>query len=151
MRRGALEIFGREAGNGAIILAQSGAAVQALNDDLREVEGSADAMRETMEAGLPGAVAQIKSAFEGLMLALGDGGLTGIIERALNWVTGSDTLADERRAGHPEANHRGVARRPSVARYRCRREGHQHRARRHAGAVQGRAARHAAAHQPGRV
>ena len=86
--QGALQIFGREAGNGAIILAESGAAVQALNDDLREVEGSADAMRETMEAGLPGAVAQIKSAFEGLMLALGDGGLTGIIERALNWVTG---------------------------------------------------------------
>ena len=41
-----------------------------------------------MAAGLPGAVAALKSAVEGLMLSLGDGGLKGDPrERALKTVT----------------------------------------------------------------
>ena len=83
----ALEIFGREASTGALILANQGAAAQALAKDFENVTGTADKMREKMESGLPGAVAQLTSSFEGLMLTLGDAGLTGFLEGAAEALT----------------------------------------------------------------
>ena len=52
-------------------------AAAGLQTTLEGAEGAADTMRKKMAAGLPGAVAEFKSVIEGLMLALGDGGLKG--------------------------------------------------------------------------
>ena len=68
----AVEIFGRESFTAALILADSGKATQELERDFYNVAGTADKMREKMESGLPGAVAQLVSSFEGLMLTLGN-------------------------------------------------------------------------------
>ena len=83
----AFEIFGRESANGALILANQGAAAQALAKDFENVAGTADKMRQRMESGLPGAVAQLTSSFEGLLLTLGKSGLTGFLTRAAKALT----------------------------------------------------------------
>ena len=83
----ALEIFGREAGNGALILASQGKAAQELTAELVAVDKTADAMRKRMESGLPGAVAQLTSSFEGLLLTLGKSGLTGFLTSAAKALT----------------------------------------------------------------
>ena len=83
----ALQIFGRESGTAAILLAKGGAEAQQLEGVFRGASDTADRMRERMESGLPGAVDQLKSAFEGLLLALGEAGITGALEDGARMLT----------------------------------------------------------------
>ena len=85
---GAIQIFGRESGNAAFLLSQLGRKARSLESDLASSAGTADKMRVVMEQGLPGAVAQLKSAFEAFQLSLGDAGLKSILEDAINAITG---------------------------------------------------------------
>ena len=55
--------------------------------DFLTVDGTANKMRERMESGLPGAVAQLTSSFEGLLLTLGKSGLTGFLTSAAKALT----------------------------------------------------------------
>ena len=84
----ALQIFGRESGTAAILLAKGGAGAQELEEIFLSASTTADRMRERMESGLPGAVDQLKSAFEGLLLTLGERGITGALEKAVNMLKG---------------------------------------------------------------
>ena len=67
----ALELFGREAVTAATIIAERAPQIEELEKALRNNEGAAKDMQKVMEKGLPGAVAQLKSAFEGMMPCLG--------------------------------------------------------------------------------
>ena len=85
-----LDIFGREAGAGALLLAKAGQSVTDLQTKLENAEGSVTKMAELMQKGLPGAIQELRSVLEGLQLALGDNGLKGILEGAIrtlsNWI-----------------------------------------------------------------
>ena len=83
----ALELFGREAVTAATIITERAPQIEELEKALRNNEGAAKDMQKVMEKGLPGAVAQLKSAFEGMILALGDAGVTGFLERAADKMT----------------------------------------------------------------
>ena len=80
----ALEIFGREAGNAALVIAGASSGLDEFDSALQDSTGTADKMRTIMESGLPGGVAQFKSAVEGMQLALGDSGLTGAVTEFLS-------------------------------------------------------------------
>ena len=82
-----LAIFGREAGPAALALSDAGAEAHDLETVLKTGQGTADKMRKMMSKGLPGAVDQLKSAFEGLQLTLGAAGITGALERVAKAVT----------------------------------------------------------------
>ena len=82
-----LELFGREAVIAGTIIAERAPQIEKLEEALRKNEGAAKDMQKVMEKGLPGAVAQVKSAFEGMILALGDAGVTGFLERAADKMT----------------------------------------------------------------
>ena len=92
----ALEIFGREAGNAALVIAGASSGLDEFDEALQNSTGTADKMRKIMESGLPGSVAQSKSAIEGLQLALGDAGLTSAVNRFLN--KGTEFLKQMREA-----------------------------------------------------
>ena len=85
----ALEIFGRESVIAATSLANAANSgdFDAFIAKINEGVGTADAMREVMESGLPGGVARFMSAIEGLQIALGDAGLTRYISGALQALT----------------------------------------------------------------
>ena len=83
----ALQIFGRESGTAAILLAKGGAGAQELEETFLGAATTADRMRERMESGLPGAVDKLKSAFEGLLLSLGEAGITGALEKGANMLS----------------------------------------------------------------
>lgn len=68
----AMTIFGREAASGALVLAASAARVGEFGDELREAEGEARRMAETMQDNLQGDMRQLRSVVEELALAVGD-------------------------------------------------------------------------------
>jgi TP901 family phage tail tape measure protein len=56
-----------------------------LGDKIKNADGSARKMADTMMKGLPGAVTRLSSAFEGLLLGLGiEGGLNGLFASLIN-------------------------------------------------------------------
>ena len=83
----ALAIFGREAGAGAIILANNADKVGELQTALEDSGGAAQAMADRQLVGLPGALELLRSAAEGVVLALGASGLTAILTRAAEIAT----------------------------------------------------------------
>ena len=83
----ALAIFGREAGAGAIILANNADKVGELQTALEDSGGAAQAMADRQLVGLPGALELLRSAAEGVVLALGSSGLTAILTRAAEIAT----------------------------------------------------------------
>ena len=83
-----MKIFGQEAGIAGTILAGTTAETAALTMELKTAEGTAGRMERTQMQGLPGAIAEFKSALEGLQIELGESGLTGWIERAANALKG---------------------------------------------------------------
>ena len=83
----ALAIFGREAGAGAIILANNADKVGELQVALEDSGGAAQAMADRQLVGLPGALELLRSAAEGVVLALGASGLTAILTRAAEIAT----------------------------------------------------------------
>ena len=83
-----MKIFGQEAGIAGTILAGTTVETAALTMELKTAEGTAERMERTQMQGLPGAIAEFKSALEGLQIELGESGLTGWIERAANALKG---------------------------------------------------------------
>jgi len=75
-------IFGMEATSQALILASNTEELAKLEDAYEGAGGAAQRMADRQLKGLPGAVARVISKFEGLLLALGDAGLTKFLERA---------------------------------------------------------------------
>ena len=91
----ALAIFGRESAIGATILAGSVSDVDSFKQALLDVDGTAKEVREIIDSGLPGSVAEFKSALGGVQLALGDSGLRGVMIRVLNVLRdGLSLIAD---------------------------------------------------------
>lgn len=62
--------------------------VAELEKGLIDSEGTAKAMEQTMLNGLPGAVATLKSAFEGMMISIMDSGLSEYLAKVINKVAG---------------------------------------------------------------
>ena len=67
----ALEIFGRKPATPRLSLPAPAADWMNSMRRCQDSTGTADKMRKIMESGLPGSVAQSKSAIEGLQLAIG--------------------------------------------------------------------------------
>lgn len=77
-----MEIFGQRAGPAmAALLAQGADALREFEDILNSSGGTASKIATAQMEGLNGAVTEMKSAFEGLAIAIGESGL-------LEWVTG---------------------------------------------------------------
>ena len=64
-------IFGKIATTGAVSLL-SGGDLTSFEETLRNADGAAAALRETMESGLAGSVSAVKSAVEGAAISLGE-------------------------------------------------------------------------------
>lgn len=75
----AMEIFGREAASGALVLVEANDRLREFGDELRNVDGEATRMADTVRDNLGGDMTSLKSATEGLILAMGDAGLTAVI------------------------------------------------------------------------
>ena len=84
--RQASMIFGAYSAKGALILADQLDNVKDLTATLEGAEGSAARMAEQQMAGLPGAIKTLVSRIEGLILVLGDAGLTGSIIAMSEWL-----------------------------------------------------------------
>lgn len=73
----AMVIFGREAASGALVMAESSERMKDLTGQFENAEGAAEAMSAIMRDNLQGDLAALKSAAEGLTIAVGDSGTTG--------------------------------------------------------------------------
>ncbi|UFK26771.1 tail tape measure protein [Roseobacter phage RDJL6] len=90
----ALEIFGDRGGPAFEVLSNAIPRVEQLTDSLNNADGTARRIAEVMDDNLNGALLSVKSATEGLILAIGEaggtGGLTGILKglaSAIRFVT----------------------------------------------------------------
>lgn len=77
----AAAIFGLEATSQGLILAGSTEQLKELQAAYENAGGAAQRMADRQMAGLPGAVARLMSKFEGLLLLLGEAGVTGFLNR----------------------------------------------------------------------
>lgn len=75
----AMTIFGREAASGALVLADTTQRAASLTEQFNEAEGSASRMAATMRDNLQGDLQGLRSAFEALIISVGDGGATGAL------------------------------------------------------------------------
>ena len=80
-------IFGREASGAGLALIQQREKWDELYTSLRNVDGVAADMAQRQMSGLPGAVLELKSAFEGLQLSIAEGGLIGVLTRVTRVFT----------------------------------------------------------------
>lgn len=84
----ALSVFGREAVSGALVLVDGSARLREFGDELSNVDGAAAKMATTMRDNLGGDIDGLKSAISGLMLSLGDAGLTTVLRNIVQAMTG---------------------------------------------------------------
>lgn len=75
----ALQIFGDRGGPAFEVLSSGSDAAEALAEKLRGAEGTAERVAAIMDDTLSGAFHRVRSAAEGLNLALGDGGATSAL------------------------------------------------------------------------
>ena len=66
-----MELFGKRGGRAAIVLADAGAATDAMRMKMDNANGRAAAMAETMEGGIGGAFRQMKAAIEAAGISMG--------------------------------------------------------------------------------
>lgn len=85
----ALEIFGDRGGPAFEVLSQAIPRVESLTGALNNAEGTALRIATVMDDNLNGSLLAVKSAAEGLILALGEAGGTGALTGALNAVAGA--------------------------------------------------------------
>ena len=85
--RDAIEIFGREGSAAILALTSQSDGLADLTRELENAEGAASEMAATMMDNLGGDVTTLKSAFEGLVLAIGDAGLTAALRGLIQVVT----------------------------------------------------------------
>ena len=95
----ASQIFGEDGARAALTLAQNAGKLRDFRDGLNDVEGAMKRQADIMNEGFPGAVNALKSSFETAIVALGDAGLTGYLQRfaetasvAVQWF---QNLSDE--------------------------------------------------------
>lgn len=83
----AMTIFGREAASGALALVDANKRVGELTGELDAAKGAASDMADTMRDNLGGDIKGLRSAVEGLILSLGEAGLTSAIRGVVQAVT----------------------------------------------------------------
>jgi TP901 family phage tail tape measure protein len=83
----AMTIFGREAASGALVLAGASGQVRDFGNELRNADGAAAEMAKTMRDNLGGDIKGLQSAIAGLIIALGDAGLTDAIRSLVQMMT----------------------------------------------------------------
>lgn len=83
----AIKIFGREAASGALILMDASNSIRTMTGELEGAEGAAKDMAATMKDNLNGDVLSLKSSLEGLVLSLGDAGLTAVLRGLVSGAT----------------------------------------------------------------
>jgi TP901 family phage tail tape measure protein len=84
----ALEIFGDRGGPAFEVLSNGIPRVEELTTSLNDAEGAAARIAEIMDDNLNGALLSVRSAFEGLILELGDSGATGAFQNFFEAVAG---------------------------------------------------------------
>lgn len=84
----AMQIFGREAASGALVMIESADRLRSFGDELQNVDGAAANMAATMRDNLAGDFNSAMSAAQGLMIAIGEAGLTTILRTAVQVLTG---------------------------------------------------------------
>jgi TP901 family phage tail tape measure protein len=80
----ALAIAGQRGGPALEVLLSNVPKLQELVDKTNAAEGSARAMAETMMNTLGGSVAELKAAFEGFIITMGDNGFGGTVENSID-------------------------------------------------------------------
>jgi TP901 family phage tail tape measure protein len=83
----AMTVFGREASSGALVLIEGAQRLGEFGDELDRVDGAAGDMAATMRDNLGGDVNGLISSLSGLMISLGEAGLTAILRGVINTVT----------------------------------------------------------------
>lgn len=83
----AMTIFGREAASGALVLTGASGRLRDFGNELHNVDGAASDMATTMRDNLGGDIQGLQSALAGLILALGEAGLTGILRSSVQGLT----------------------------------------------------------------
>lgn len=83
----AMTIFGREASSGALVLVEGAGRLREFGDELSNVDGEARRMADVIRDQLGGDINSLKSAVEGLILALGDAGLTAVLRFLIGLIT----------------------------------------------------------------
>lgn len=84
----AAAIFEAEAAPGALVMANNAAAMAEFTDELGRSQGSLAEMAATMRDTIDGSFRNLASATEGLIIELGDAGLTGSIQTVVDSMTG---------------------------------------------------------------
>jgi TP901 family phage tail tape measure protein len=80
-------IFGQEAVSAMLALTSQADGLRQLTGDLKNVDGAAADMAASMRDDLRGDVDGLKSALEGLVIALGDAGLTAALRSIVKGIT----------------------------------------------------------------
>ena len=83
----AVAIFGRRNASAALVLSDSVGKMTALEVATILARGEAEEMSKVMAGTLKGSLANLKSAFEGVMLASGDAGLAGALQATVDVAT----------------------------------------------------------------
>jgi len=83
----AMTIFGREAASGALVLVEGAKRLGEFGNELENVDGAASDMANTMRDNLGGDIKGLQSAVSGLIIALGDAGLTAVLRGVVQVVT----------------------------------------------------------------
>jgi TP901 family phage tail tape measure protein len=90
-----LQIFGQRGAAIAPLIAQGETAIADLHDTVRDSSGAAEEMAEVQMEGLVGALKELKSAAEGLGIAIADSGLMGLFQGLIERLTGLLRAATE--------------------------------------------------------
>lgn len=90
---GAMEVFGREAASGALVLIDGAARVREFGQELTTTGGAAAEMAGIMRDNLQGDINGLLSSVQGLAIALGDAGLTAVLRGAVQFLTGAARAA----------------------------------------------------------
>ena len=91
----AMNIFGREAATGALVLTAASERVGEFGQELRDVDGAAQAMAATMRDNLRGDIQSLGSAISGLIIALGEAGLTAALRAVTQFLTATARVIAE--------------------------------------------------------
>jgi TP901 family phage tail tape measure protein len=83
----AMTVFGREAASGALVMIDGAKRLGEFGQELRSVDGAASDMADTMRDNLGGDIDTLQSSVSGLMLALGEAGLTAVMRGVIKTAT----------------------------------------------------------------
>jgi len=79
--------FGKQGGQAIVALQKTGGeAIGKFVEELEAADGVAGTMMKTMQKGLPGALKDLGSAFEGVQLSIGKAGLAEFTEDTVRWL-----------------------------------------------------------------